>query len=416
MLMIIFKKIAHYFCELAYMLKNLLIMFWLISWYVINLWLVLGSLTSYQLQQSISGSSTQYTVSSVVRLLNERNRIEYDIDKLMKIIETRKKELDHIYLEAKLDERTYVDIWQQLLMLSSKITHVQRPAVTVIKGTPTQTSYLDCLNVPNQNTNTNVTKNKQIKTYQSLCEQANKYWYEVQNQKTLIPLKKISIEKLQAKHSEQEQALSFLLQSNYQARDYLTQLSYMRKFMFDRLATMPIQLLTLILTLSMGSLGSLIFLTQALFYKKQEMHFVDYLFHPFLGMVMAIAIFILAKSGQLIAVNSSSPKDAINLSPFFISFIAIISGVLSKQAYDKIYHTGKAFFEQGKSQFRWAVDISEIMKKQNKTPKDLQPYIDQKLEVLTEWLSGNKPVPEEYQTIISVWLGTEKRKIFTDIR
>ena len=133
-------------------------------------------------------------------------------------------------------------------------------------------------------------------------------------------------------------------------------------------------------------------------------------------MVMAIAIFILAKSGQMVAVSDNSQGEGVGLSPFFISFIAIISGVLSKQAYDKIHEAGKAFFEQSESTPRWAIGTSEIMKAQGKTVKDLQVYIDQKSDTISDWLSGKKTVPEEYQTIISVWLGTEKRKIFTDLK
>lgn len=386
---------------------------WLAIWYVINIWLVLGSLTSYQLQQKISSSSTEYTVSSVVRLLNKRNQIQEKIDETTKAIQERENKLSQLYIEARLNEQNYLKIWGELLLQEPKLIETEKQSITIIQGLPRQSSYLNCYKIQAAGTD----KQKPSGTNQSYqnCQDANKQWHQLQGKKTLLPLKKITIGELEAELDEWQQTLEFHLNSHQQARDYLTQLSYMSTFLFDRLATMPIQLLTLILTLSMGSLGSLIFLTQNLFDKKQPMKLIDYLFHPFLGMVMAIAIFILAKSGQLVAVNSES-SDAINLNPFFVSFIAIISGVLSKQAYDKIYRTGKAFFEEGEAQARWAVNIIEVMQEKNKKATDLEPYIDQKIEVINGWLSGNKAVPEEYQTLISVWLDTEKRKIFTDLK
>ena len=205
---------------------------------------------------------------------------------------------------------------------------------------------------------------------------------------------------------------------NDELRDFLVELRYLTRLRFDILATMPAQLLTLILTLSMGSLGSVIFLTRELF-REGEKHSINwYIFRPFLGMVTAIAIFVLAKSGQLVISDGGNPesgKMSETLNPFFISFLAIISGVLSEQAYEKIHNTGKSFFQTGIGEnARWAVHLRKIMDAQHKTPAEAAKYLSQSIEVIQDWMDEQAPVPENAQKIIAAWLDKPGREIFSD--
>jgi hypothetical protein len=128
-------------------------------------------------------------------------------------------------------------------------------------------------------------------------------------------------------------------------KDYISELLSLNDFGFAFLATMPTQLLTLILTLSMGALGSVISLTRAFFDRQATAPFSFYLFRPFLGMVTAIAIFVLAKAGQ-ISISDASLSQGIseNLNPFLISFLAVLSGLFSEHAYERIQRAGWAVF------------------------------------------------------------------------
>ena len=144
---------------------------------------------------------------------------------------------------------------------------------------------------------------------------------------------------------------------NFSSRDpeiksFLGELSWVKALGYEihypfvfSMATMPRQLLTLILTLSMGALGSVIFLTLAYFRDQGEIAFSWYLFRPFLGMVTAFAVFVLAKAGQL-TISSGSNVDVLSedLSPYFISFLAIVSGLLSEQAIRRIRGVGDNIF------------------------------------------------------------------------
>ena len=110
-------------------------------------------------------------------------------------------------------------------------------------------------------------------------------------------------------------------------------------FKLDSFWALPKQILTLILILSMGVLGSLIFVTIE-FLKDPECHSnmrcSMYIFRPFLGMIVALAMFVMVKSGQSTFGDTSSEM----LSPFMISFLGIISGMLAEQAYQRLVITG----------------------------------------------------------------------------
>ncbi|MFT5702049.1 MAG: hypothetical protein ACI8ZB_004954 [Desulforhopalus sp.] len=104
--------------------------------------------------------------------------------------------------------------------------------------------------------------------------------------------------------------------------------------------TYPRPILKLNLIFSMGILGSLIFVTME-FLKYPSKHSLEmYLFRPFLGMIIALAMYVMVKSGYS-AILESNDKD---LSPFFISFLGIISGMLADQAYSNISFTGSKYF------------------------------------------------------------------------
>lgn len=204
------------------------------------------------------------------------------------------------------------------------------------------------------------------------------------------------------------------------AGDIVSELEYMETFKFNVFATMPGQLLTILLTLSMGSLGSLIYITRD-YFRTREKPFSWYLFRPFLGMVTAVAIFILVKAGQ-ITISDVGVADGVeeNLNPFFISFLAIISGLLSEQAIERIRTAGISIFrgearDEGQ-QDRWAVGLKAAIEAQNKNITDLAPYVDAPLETVMAWANEDEAVPPEKQSIIASWMNVPVRQLFTDLK
>jgi hypothetical protein len=105
---------------------------------------------------------------------------------------------------------------------------------------------------------------------------------------------------------------------------------------------LPSYLVTLMLTLAMGALGSVIFIMHKLFKGELDQRVSWYFMRPFLGMTLALAMYILAQAGQF---AMTDPSGAVgDLNPFTIAFLGIISGLLSEPVYDLIVRTGERWF------------------------------------------------------------------------
>lgn len=202
--------------------------------------------------------------------------------------------------------------------------------------------------------------------------------------------------------------------------EFVDELNYMTAFNLETLATMPRQMLVILLTLSMGALGSLLFITQDYFNSTDNKPFSWYLFRPFLGMVTAVAILVLAKAGQITisdAGASNGMKESLN--PFFISFIAIISGLLSEHAIEKIRKSAIPFLsidERKNLPSRWGVGLNKAIKEKNADIKHLEIHLDKSNDIVSNWINEKEPVPFEEQRIISSWLNIPLRELFTDVK
>lgn len=142
---------------------------------------------------------------------------------------------------------------------------------------------------------------------------------------------------------------SELLHTNHAFADVLSNIEYYENFfkwVSDLLGTppfwaLPKSILTLLLVLSTGVLGSIIFVTVE-FLKEpadQIQNLTMYLFRPFLGMILALSVYVMLKAGQFTFVDDSDQ----NLSPFLVSFLGIISGMLAEEAYKRLTKAGGAF-------------------------------------------------------------------------
>jgi hypothetical protein len=147
------------------------------------------------------------------------------------------------------------------------------------------------------------------------------------------------------------QEITFKHQTDGQLDDIFVQISHFEIF-FEPIAkilgafinvknywSFPEPILKINLVLSMGVLGSLIFVTIEFIKEPRELFnqsFNMYFFRPFLGMIIALAMYVMVKSGQSTFFDNVEG----DLSPFLISFLGIISGMLAEQAYQRIAATG----------------------------------------------------------------------------
>lgn len=189
------------------------------------------------------------------------------------------------------------------------------------------------------------------------------------------------------------------------------------------LAIMPAEVLVLFLVLAMGVLGSTIFITQLYFRRdkyqgKYDEHLNAAFFfsRPWFGAITALSIYVLAKAGVLFLTDPSTQSGNATLSPFFISFIAIISGLFSEQAIQAIKTAADNWFRnQDPDSDRWGVGLSSALGEKQREASHFAEASGVPLPTVESWISEDKPVPPRMQDILSVWLETPPRRLFTDI-
>lgn len=105
----------------------------------------------------------------------------------------------------------------------------------------------------------------------------------------------------------------------------------------------PYDLLVLLLVMMMGAIGGMVRLLRD--YGSSEHpnpSCKDYLVIPLIGAVVAIGGFVLAKTGLMVL---SSTKEETSMSPYMISLVGIISGLLAKEVIERIAKSGRSILE-----------------------------------------------------------------------
>ena len=347
--------------------EKVVIASWLLLLYFVSIWLVLGTITAFHLQTQVSKIALEEDIYRAIRIQKQDDGLKWQLDDIRRNIATTGWEL------------TYLDLSK------SKLTTAKLP-----------TEELSVRMVRNQD------KIDKLKETKRDYEQQLNY---VQSRiKTL--------------HETYANYFSSEDEKWRKIRELSADYQYMGRWAFSPIVEMPGFLLTLILSISMGALGSVIHLTWEFFDKATARRYSYYFFRPFLGGVLAFSIFILLKSGSMLLAGAPT-SDAISgeLNPFFISFLSIISGMLSQQAYERISAAGTRILAiPQEEQPRWvrASVLIAAMEQQQKTPNQLVPYVHETEEKIQEWFSEKEHVTEKNQSIISAWLGLSVRDLFTD--
>lgn len=199
--------------------------------------------------------------------------------------------------------------------------------------------------------------------------------------------------------------------------DFLTQLNYLSSIpggRFFEFGAMANDMLTLILVLAMGALGGTIHLTQ-IYLAGESRSASYYLFRPLLGAITALAVYVVARAGLFVLSDPSASSARSPLSPFFISFLAIISGLLAERAIMSIENLGSRWFSSAMDQERWAMNVSQEMIEQKKAVSDIEPLLNADAAMAAAWLEQRQPVPLSAQRVISAWLGKPIRDLFSDL-
>lgn len=184
-----------------------------------------------------------------------------------------------------------------------------------------------------------------------------------------------------------------------------------------RIVTAPTDILTLSLVVLMGVLGSALQMTYAYVVKNQPLSLGSYLLRLSVGAITALVIFIVAKAGVPVIADASQLGGNAAINPYFASFLAIISGLLSENAIASVQAQGAKFFGTGTDgPDRWTRDdLNDEVKTQNLSLPDLAAYLGETEDMAAAQLKGEEKIAAPQQKVIAIYLRKDPRKIYTDI-
>lgn len=184
----------------------------------------------------------------------------------------------------------------------------------------------------------------------------------------------------------------------------------LRAFGYAWLFSIPSEVLTLVLALVLGALGSALHMTKVVIEGGEVPSATWYLFRPCQGVLMALVVFVLLKAGQL----TVGAGDTDTLNPYFVAFVGTISGLLSPDAYRLVQRAGAAIIPAGNDETdRWAFGLGAAMQAAGVDVQTLADGIGAKPEELAAWMDETTPVPAQQQGLLAAWLHADPRQLFT---
>jgi transcriptional regulator with XRE-family HTH domain len=180
---------------------------------------------------------------------------------------------------------------------------------------------------------------------------------------------------------------------------------------------LPPEIMSLILVVLMGILGSSLQLTHQLFIRKEAESVGVYALRLSVGAITALVIFIVAKAGVPIVADASKLGGDTPINPYFVSFLAIISGLMSEKAIASVQAQAGKYFDSGTNEtLRWArAELREAVAQTQRTPAHLAKSLDVSETALNDWLSGKEPVPVASQKLLAAVVDRPVRDLFSDI-
>lgn len=345
---------------------------WLLTLYVGATWLAIGSLSSIQFRDDIE-NKYHTTINQMIELKNLQDKgLQYSIEKENEISE-----------------------WEG---------HLKAIANTIKEKPENFTSFLDAI--------------KKVR-----CEDQAKTDVCTKLGKTLDNYLS-SLEKKQSKDDALLRNINDFEKNNnisnstskpaIKQDELLSRIEFMSKFKFRDMLTMPDQVLTLLLAIAMGVLGSTITMTWTFLAEKPNPPFKWYLLRPFVGALSALVMFIFAKAGQMTL--TADINNSGSLSPFLLSLFGIAAGLLSDRAYAQMSSvSGKVLGDVGAEQARWSSHLNDELEKRKITPAQLAKDLTMDEQQITEIVVGVRAASSKEQQRISDRLGIAPRLLFSDI-
>jgi hypothetical protein len=189
------------------------------------------------------------------------------------------------------------------------------------------------------------------------------------------------------------------------------------KSLMNWLVTQHPDVLALSLVILMGMLGSSLQMLMS-FYRYGRAEPVGWYFLRLsAGAITALVIFIVAKAGVPVIADASRLSGDAPINPYFVSFLAIISGLLSERAVISVQNQGERLFgaTDGEPDRYARPEVEKQLTAQNLPMKTLAEYLGRPEDDAAAIIKGDQKASPEQQRTISVYLRQEQRDLFTDI-
>ena len=191
-----------------------------------------------------------------------------------------------------------------------------------------------------------------------------------------------------------------------------------------RIALWTNDMVVLLLVISMGLLGSALHLLAAFvssqkYDDSQALSFGEYPLRLAFGAVTAIVVFIVAKAGIPILADTSKIGGSAPINPYFVSFLAIISGLMSDRALETVRSIASSMLRGAGSAgltSRYArVSLDDALKQSNRDLEGLARTLHRNSDDTKKLFSGVDAVAPDDQTLISAYLNQPVRDVFSDL-
>ena len=190
------------------------------------------------------------------------------------------------------------------------------------------------------------------------------------------------------------------------------------------MATMTRQALDMMVVFVMGAIGSLIYLIRYLL--SQTLHSPDkgspvwrplswYLFRPLFGIVVAFAIYLLYKTGQVALGGANSNVLASDVNLPILSVFSLFAGLLSWQALEMVESRGRRWLSAQRRESLWASGLRAALRQAGKTESECAAQVGVTPTQVERWVSGHDKVTPEMQDRILTWLDRERVELFGDV-
>lgn len=211
--------------------------------------------------------------------------------------------------------------------------------------------------------------------------------------------------------SEQETAALVQFEKLRDLSDFVDVNRFFDELSYRTFLLAPREILVMVLTIIMGVLGSVITMTWSFVRRDSSLSIRRFLLLPFVGGMSAFIILIFLKAGQL-SMTGGETDD--NLSPFFLSFVGIISGLLSERAYARMSEVGSNFFSVQEDKPRWGIRLEQAIQGANLSIHDMSVFLDLDEIAAEDIISGKSTATQIQQRLIAAAVRADIRELFTD--